>query len=67
MKDYLDKIRPYMSKMINSHKTQEEWQIKLTMEINFIFSKYFKETRTIFTVINNVEIMILYETDEKTF
>ena len=56
-----------MSKMINSHKTQEEWQIKLTMEINFIFSKYFKETRTIFTVINNVEIMILYETDEKTF
>ena len=31
LKDYLDVIRPYLSHMINDHKTQGEWKIKLKM------------------------------------
>ena len=29
-------IRPYLSAMINDHKTQNEWKIWLAMQINFI-------------------------------
>ena len=38
-KEYLVIIRPYLSDMINDHKTQSEWKIQLTMRINFISSK----------------------------
>ena len=31
---YLDIIRPYLSDMINDHKTIGEWEIQLTMQIN---------------------------------
>ena len=30
--------------MINDHKTQSEWKIQLTMQINFISSKDSEET-----------------------
>ena len=36
---YLDKIRPYLGKIINDHKTQGEWKIQLTIAINFFFLK----------------------------
>ena len=36
-------IRPYLSDMINDHKTQSEWKIQWTMQINFISSKDFEE------------------------
>ena len=39
--EYLDIIRPYLSYMINDHKTQSEWKIQLTMQINFISYKNF--------------------------
>ena len=34
---YLDLIRPYLSDMINGHKTQSEW--KMQIQINFISFK----------------------------
>ena len=37
--EYLDMTRPYLVDMINDHKTKSEWQIQLTMAINFISSK----------------------------
>ena len=37
-KYYIDIIRPYLSDIINNHKTQGEWKIHLTMTINFICS-----------------------------
>ena len=37
-------IRPYLSDMINDHKTRREWKIQLTMQINFISSKDSEET-----------------------
>ena len=34
--EYLDIIRPYLSNVINDHKTMTEWKIQLTLQINFI-------------------------------
>ena len=39
IKKYLDMIRPYLSDMVNDHKTQDEWKVQLTIAINFIYSK----------------------------
>ena len=63
-KEYLDMIRPYLSDMINDHKTRREWKIQLTMQINFISSKDSEETCTMHTKSHNIEIMIGNETDE---
>ena len=64
IKEYIDKIRPYLSDIINDHKTQGEWKIQLTMSINFISSKDFDETDTMHTKSDNIEIMLSSETDE---
>ena len=37
--EYLDIIRHYLADIINDHKTQSEWNIQLTIAINFISSK----------------------------
>ena len=39
IKEYLAMVRPYLSDIINNHKTQGEWNILLTMAINFFSSK----------------------------
>ena len=39
IKEYLNIIRPYLSDIINDHKTQGEWKIQLSMTINFISSR----------------------------
>ena len=57
-------IRQYLSD--NNHKTQDEWKIQLTMEINFISSKDSNETRAMHTTIDNIETMIGNEADEIT-
>ena len=63
-KEYLDMIRQYLSDMINDHKTRIEWEIQLTMQINFISSKDSKETCTMHTKSHNREIMMGNEPDE---
>ena len=63
--EYLDMIRPYLSGIINYHKTQGEWKIRLTMGINVISSKKDSdETRTMHTKSDNIEIMMGSEADE---
>ena len=57
-------IKPYLSDMINDHKTQSDWKIQLTMQINFISSKDSEETCTMHTKSHNIEIMMGNETDE---
>ena len=80
--EYLDNmIRPYLSDIINDHKTSKnlkvhsnneifdyetqfrEWEIQLTMSINFISSKDSYETRNMHTKSNNIEILMGSETD----
>ena len=60
----LNIIRSHLSDLINDHKTQNEWKIELTMQINFISSKDSDETRTMHTKSDNIEIMKGNETDE---
>ena len=45
-------------------ETSNEWKIQLTMVINFISSKDSDEIRTMHIKSNNVEIMVVSETDE---
>ena len=63
-KEYLNIIKLYLSNMINDHKTQSEWKIQLTKQINFISSKYPGETRTMHTESYYIEIVMGNETDE---
>ena len=72
-------IRPYLSDIINNHKTQgnckiesgnrvvdyktqEEWEIQLTMAIGFICSKDSDELCTMRTKSHNKEIIMGSET-----
>ena len=43
IQDYLDEIKPYLSDMLNDHKTQGEWKITITMAINLFPSKILKK------------------------
>ena len=63
VKDYLDEIKPYLSDMINDHKTQGEWKIHLPMAINCFSSKASEEIRTMHSKSDNIEILIDNETD----
>ena len=72
VKEYLNKIKPYLSDRINALKTKGKWKIELTMEIDFMSSedskdiqnsKDFNET-SLYTKSNNIEIMIGNEIDE---
>ena len=59
------KHRIYLDNKIIERKTQSEWKIQLTMEINFISSlPESHETRTIHAKSDNIEIMMGSETDE---
>ena len=64
IEEYLYMIRPYLSDIINDHKTQGEWKIQLTVSINFMYSKDFDETDTMHTESDDIEIMLSSETDE---
>ena len=57
-------IIPYLDDIINNHKNQREWKIKLSIVINFISSKHFDEIRILHTKSNNIEIILGIETDE---
>ena len=61
---YIDDIKPYLSDIRNDHKTQGEWKIHLTMEINFFSFKDSEEICTMHSKSDNIEILIGNETDE---
>ena len=52
VKQYLYKIMPYLSDLINDHKTNEnnsnEWKIQINMHVNFVSSNDTGENHTIF-------------------
>ena len=68
VKQYLCKIIPYSSDLINDHKTirneSNEWKIEINMHVNFISSNDTGETRTVFVWSNNEEIRLGNETDD---
>ena len=60
VKQYLYKIMPYLSDLINDHKTirnnSKEWKIQINMHVNLISSNDTGEIRTIFVWSDNKEI-----------
>ena len=59
------KLRVYSGNEVIDYETQYgEWKIQLTMQVSFISSKYFKETRTMYIKSDNIEIMMRIETDD---
>ena len=77
-------IRPYLSDVINDHKTRKnlrvhssnevidykiqygEWKIQLTMSINFISSKDPDETSNMYTISDNIKLIMSSETNDIT-
>ena len=62
VKQYLYKIMPYLSDLINDHKTNRnnfnEWKIQINMHVNFISSNDTGEICTIFVWSDNEEIRL---------
>ena len=60
VKQYLYEIMPYISDLINDHKTfrneSKEWKIQINVHINSVSSNDTGETRTIFVLSDNEEI-----------
>ena len=63
VKQYLHMIMPYLSDLINDHKTNE-WKIQINMHVNFITFNDTGKTRTIFVWSNNEEIRLGNETND---
>ena len=65
---YLYKIMPYLSDLINDHQAirneSKEWKIQINMHVNFVSSKDTGETCTIFVWNDNEEIRSGNETDD---
>ena len=57
-------ISPYLSNIINNHKTQGKWKIQLTIAISYISSKDSDDTRIMRYKSDNIEIMMGSETGE---
>ena len=59
---------PYLSDLINDHKTirnnSNEWKIQINMHVNFVSSNDTGEIGTIFVWSNNKEIRLGNETDD---
>ena len=59
---------PYLSDLINDHKTirneSNEWKIQINMHVNFVSSNDTGEIRTIFVWSDNEEITLGNETDD---
>ena len=59
---------PYLSDLINDHKTirneSNEWKIQINMHVNFVSSNDNGENRTVFVWSDNEEIRLGNETDD---
>ena len=68
VKQYLYKIMPYLSDLINENKAIEnnsnEWKIQINMHVNFVSSKDTREIHTIFVWSDNEEIRLGNKTDD---
>ena len=71
-------IKPYLKDLINDHilvmelgneednsdTVRGEWKVQLVMQNNCISTKDFEETRTIYSAIKSVEILMVSHTDD---
>ena len=68
IEQYLDRIKPYLSDLINENKALEnnldEWKVQINMSVNFVSFNDTGEIRTIFVLSDNEEIRLGNETDD---
>ena len=57
VKEYLDKIKPYLRDIIINFQKSDTWKIKLTISINFISSKDVNEKHVMHSKSDNKEFM----------
>ena len=57
-------IKLYLNDLKNKHKTKKEWEIQLTMSINFISSKNSEEICTMHTKSDYIKTTIVDEPDQ---
>ena len=56
-KEYLDKIKPYLSDIIINLWKSDTWKIQLTIAINFISSENVDELHVMHSKSDNIELM----------
>ena len=61
---YLNNIRKHLRKLINDKRKKGEWKIQLIMEITFISSRNFIESRDMYSKPDNFKIMMGANTNE---
>ena len=76
-KVYLDMIRPHLRDLIGGNKPitelnnnddeRGEWKIQVVMQNECISTKYFEDTRDIYSASKPVEILMGSDTDDTTF
>ena len=65
VKQYLNKITPYLYDLINDHRiARRVWKIQINMHVNFISSRDTGETRIYYAWSDNVSIMQGHDTDD---
>ena len=64
VKEYLNKIRPYLKDIIKNLKKSDTWKFELAMTNNFISSVDIDKEHVMHSKSDNVEIMINDEADE---
>ena len=57
IKEYFNKIEPYLRDIIINLQTSDSWKIQLTITINFISSKDVYEERVLHSKSVNIEFM----------
>ena len=58
VKQYLNKITPYLCDLINDHRIPRRvWKIQINIHVNFISSKHTGETLIYYMCSDNVSIM----------
>ena len=57
VKEYLDKIKPYLKDIIITLQKSEAWKIQLTTEISFISSEDVDEERVMHSKSDNIEFL----------
>ena len=58
VKEYLNKIKPYLRDIITKLQKSEIWKIQLTIAINFNSSKDVDEKRVMHSKSDNIEFML---------
>ena len=66
VKEYLNKVGPYLKEFTNNLKKYDIWKIQLTIANNFISSIDNGEECVMHSKSDNIEIMINDEADEAT-